>query len=300
MLHGRLLRYLDEVARSGSIRKAAERLNVAASAINRQILSLEEELETALFERMPGGLRLTATGEIMIAHVRDTLRDHQRTLARVAGLKGLTEGEVVIATMGGLAASILGEVLGGIRVKHPRIRLVVRVLPRDGIVEAVLDGDADLGLGYNIPSHPRLFRAMSFEHPVGAVLAPSHPLVGRMSVRFADCLPYPLLMAERGMSLRQAIDLLIPPNVDAEPVLETNSLELLKHMARCEPCVTFMSLLEVREELKAGVLAFIPMQGARTGQSVSLVHRASGAVDPIVSLVAKLVAAGIEQRHDDI
>ena len=62
MLHGRLLRYLDEVARSGSIRKAADRLNVAASAINRQILSLEAELDTPLFERMPGGLRLTASG----------------------------------------------------------------------------------------------------------------------------------------------------------------------------------------------------------------------------------------------
>ena len=78
MLHGRLLRYLDEVARSGSIRKAADRLNVAASAINRQILSLEAELDTPLFERLPGGLRLTASGEELIAHVRDTLREHGR------------------------------------------------------------------------------------------------------------------------------------------------------------------------------------------------------------------------------
>ena len=41
MLHSRLLKYLDEVARLGSIRKAALRLNVASSAINRQILALE-------------------------------------------------------------------------------------------------------------------------------------------------------------------------------------------------------------------------------------------------------------------
>ena len=44
MLHSRLLRYLDEVSRLGSIRKAAVRLNVASSAINRQILALENEL----------------------------------------------------------------------------------------------------------------------------------------------------------------------------------------------------------------------------------------------------------------
>jgi molybdenum-dependent DNA-binding transcriptional regulator ModE len=80
MLHGRMLRYVDEVARSGSIRKAAIRLNVSASSINRQILSLEAELETPIFERMPSGLRLTATGEILIAHVRETMREHQGRL----------------------------------------------------------------------------------------------------------------------------------------------------------------------------------------------------------------------------
>ena len=53
MLHSRLLRYLDEAARLGSIRKAASRLNVASSAINRQILALEEELGVPIFERMP-------------------------------------------------------------------------------------------------------------------------------------------------------------------------------------------------------------------------------------------------------
>ena len=51
MLHARMLHYLDTVARAGSIRGAAERLNIAASSINRQILALEEELGVKLFER---------------------------------------------------------------------------------------------------------------------------------------------------------------------------------------------------------------------------------------------------------
>src|SRR5687768_8646043 len=57
MLHSRLLKYLDEVARLGSIRKASARLNVASSAINRQILALENELGAPIFERMPRRLR---------------------------------------------------------------------------------------------------------------------------------------------------------------------------------------------------------------------------------------------------
>lgn len=296
MLHGRMLRYLDEVARAGSIRKAASRLNVAASAINRQIISLEAELETPIFERMPGGLRLTATGEILIAHVRDTMREHQRTLGRMAALKGLMRGEVVIATMGGLAASILAEVLGAFRAQHPRVKLVVRVLPRDAIIQAVLGGEADLGLAYNLPRHARMFRAMEVALPIGAVFAPTHPLAGRMSLRFADLVPFPLIMAERGMSLREAVDVLLPTTVDFTPAVETNSLELMKHLACEVPAVTFMSLIDVGEDLRRGRLAFVPFADSAAGQKVTLVHRFVGPLDPVISVVVRHVAAAFA-RH---
>src|ERR1700685_3545842 len=98
MLHSRLLKYLDEVSRLGSIRKAASRLNIASSAINRQILALESEIGSPIFERMPRRLRLTATGEVLIAHVRETLKRHQRVEAQIAAFKGLTRGEGTLET----------------------------------------------------------------------------------------------------------------------------------------------------------------------------------------------------------
>ncbi|RYB02576.1 LysR family transcriptional regulator [Lichenibacterium ramalinae] len=291
MLHGRMLRYLDEVARCGSIRKAAERLNVAASAVNRQILSLEAELDTPLFERMPGGLRLTASGEILVAHVRDTLREHGRAVARMVALKGLQRGEVTIATMGGLAATRLADAMVEFRATHPRVKLTVRVLAQDDIMAALLAGEADLGLAFGLPSHPRLFRAMAVEHPIGAVMSPDHPLAGRLSVRFADCLSHPLLLMEGGMALRDAVDRMVPPNVDLMPALETNSLDLLRRMARTSPCITFMCGFEVDEEVRLGRLAFVPIQGGTVRQTVSLVHRASGPLDPVVSVVASFIGA---------
>src|SRR5216683_2923938 len=90
MLHSRLLRYLDEVVSSGSIRKAAEKLNVASSSINRQILELEESLQARIFERLPRGLRLTSAGEVLITHVRQTLRDHDKVQTRILELQGLS------------------------------------------------------------------------------------------------------------------------------------------------------------------------------------------------------------------
>lgn len=78
MLHSRRLLYINEIARCGSIRKATARLNVASSAVNRQVLALEEEIGAPLFERLPRGLRLTAAGELCIEHIRDVLKNYER------------------------------------------------------------------------------------------------------------------------------------------------------------------------------------------------------------------------------
>src|ERR1700675_1447540 len=66
----RLLTYVDAVARYGSIRKAADTLNIASSALNRQILDLEADLGAPLFERLPRGVRVTSAGEAFLVYAR--------------------------------------------------------------------------------------------------------------------------------------------------------------------------------------------------------------------------------------
>lgn len=295
MLHHRLLGYLDEVARSGSIRRAAARLNVASSAINRQILALEEEMGTPLFVRLPRGLRPTATGEVMIRHVRETLRQHERALAQVASLKGLTQGEVTVATMASLAAGVLCGVIREFRETNPRIVVKVQVLPVDQIVAALLSGTADLALAYKVPPNPRLSCIAEFEHQLGAVMAPNHPLSGRFHLRMIDCLDHPLVAADASMTLRDVLELLVPPGLTFSPVVETNSIELMKRLAQTAPHITFLNLSDVGDEIRRGVLAFTPLSDAQAvTQTVSLLKRARAPLDGQASLVAQRIEAAFE------
>ena len=180
MLHSRLLHYLDEVARSGSMRKAAGRLNVASSAINRQILALEAELGTPLFLRLPRKLLPTTAGEILIRHVRQTLKDMERVQRRIEELKGLRRGEITLAIMSGLAANMVPRIAVDFRRNSPRVKLTLRLLPTGHeIMAAVAAGEADLGLGFDFPRDPALRVLGSGVGRLGAVMAPDHPLAGR-------------------------------------------------------------------------------------------------------------------------
>jgi DNA-binding transcriptional LysR family regulator len=289
MLHSRLLKYLDEVARLGSIRKAAARLNVASSAINRQILALESELGAPIFERMPRRLRLTASGEVLIAHVRETLKGHQRVESHIEALKGLTRGEVTIATMNGLAAGPLPRFLNSLLDAHPRVHVRLRVLPFEQMTNAVLTGEADLALTYNPPNSPGLRVVASHDLALGAVVSANHPLAKRRPLRLADCAEFPLALADASMTIRPPVDLAFThANIPLHPTIETNSIEFMKKIASTGQAITFLNPVDVAEEVRAGEIRYLPLQELVSEPiALKLLVRARGGLDTFPSLVVE-------------
>lgn len=289
MLHARILVYLDEVARLGSIRRAATRLNVASSAINRQILALETQLGAPIFERMPRRLRLTATGEVLIAHVRETLKSHQRVTAQIEALKGLKRGEVTIATMNGIAAGPLPSFIDSIMESHPRVHIRVKVVPLDLIPNAVLTGDADIALGYNYPITPGLRVVASHDVHLGAVVAPNHPLTKRRPAWLADCLEYPLVIGDRSMTIRPIVDMAFTrAGLPLHPTIETNSIEFMSRIARAGRAVSFLNPVDVDVHTARGELVFIPFHDLNVEPvTMKLAVRARGTLDAFPSVLVE-------------
>jgi DNA-binding transcriptional LysR family regulator len=297
MLNSRLLEYLDEVARCGSIRKAAEKLNVASSAVNRAILSLEAELGTPLFLRLPRKLRLTAAGEIMIGHVRQTLREMKGVRRRIDELKGLRRGEITVAIMSGLAANVVPSVAADFRHAMPGVKLTLRLLSSGHeIMAAVLSGEAELGLGFDFPRDPGLRVLASGVGRLGAVMAPDHPLASRHLVGLNDCLQYPLIFAEDGMAIRPYLDeAFSKAMLQVEPRIETNSIEVMRHSAMIDQAITFLTPLDIESEKRAGRLTYVPVRELRSRvQTLFLIGRDRGA-DALASVLSEKLKAAIDE-----
>ena len=86
-IHSPFLKYFDETRKHGSIRMAARNLYVASSAVNRQILNVEDRLGIKLFDRSASGIELTAAGELLAQHISRTLADEERILGEIEALK---------------------------------------------------------------------------------------------------------------------------------------------------------------------------------------------------------------------
>ena len=230
MNHLRFLRYVDEVARCGSIRAAAERLHIAPSAINRRILDLEDELATPLFERLPRGMRLTSAGELFVSYIRSRTAELEQVRSQIEDLKGLRRGKVSIVASQALSTSALPRAIASFQKNHPFAVYGVRIGDYLQALQALRSYEADLALVFNLPADGDIDFLAEFEQPLMAVMHPFHPLAHQKSVRLRECMNFPLALPSTDIGGRQLLEqYLSRRSMKWSPNIESNSFEFLRN-----------------------------------------------------------------------
>jgi len=229
MKHLRILGYVDEVARCGSIRRAAERLNVTASAVNRRIADLEAELGAPLFDRRPRGVRLTAAGEIFVRYLRANTGEVERVKSQIEDLKGLRRGTVRIACSQALALDFLPRQIAEFRKTHPLVSFDVKVADHQWAMAALAAYEVDLVMVFRPTFLANFQPLMTLEQQLVAVMAKSHPLAARKKLRLSDCAAYPVAMPERSIGGRQLLEeVFARTGLTFKIAAESNSFEMLR------------------------------------------------------------------------
>ncbi len=122
------LRAFAEVARTGSVKAAAEGLGVTPGAVSQQVRGLEAWLGASLFERRNRGLALTESGNRLRVLVGDSFAVIES--AADALRKGSRRDTLVISTCGGLATSWLLPRIASFEAAYPDIELRIESTSR--------------------------------------------------------------------------------------------------------------------------------------------------------------------------
>ena len=231
MNHLRFLKYVDEIARAGSIRAAAERLHVAPSAVNRRLQDIEEELGTPIFERLPRGMRLTAAGELFIRYVRTRNAQLEQVQSQIEELKGLRRGKVRLVVSQAVAPSFLPRAITSFRKTHPQVAFEVQVGDHVSALGTLRAYESDLALVFNLAEEPDVDRIAVVDQRLVALMHKTHPLAKRKTaLRLRDCADYPLALSNRDTAGRQLLErYLLKSSVKLVPLIESNSFEFLRN-----------------------------------------------------------------------
>ena len=144
-LDERGLRYLAMAASSGSVRAAADRLDINASAISRQIAAMERELGVSLIERNRSGVRPTPEGQVLLDFHRRQSTDRADTLAMLADLKGLRRGHIEMVLGEGFASDLMSDLLQAFWRRHPELTMTLDLAATNDVMRLVTEDAAHLG-----------------------------------------------------------------------------------------------------------------------------------------------------------
>jgi DNA-binding transcriptional LysR family regulator len=255
------LRYFMEVANAGSITEAAARLEVAPSAVSRQIGRLERELDTLLFERRARGMTLNSAGEVLVAHARRAWLDIERVSDEILALRGLRQGEVRLAATEGFAYDFLPGLVAEFQARSPGIRFSVDMCVQGEVARRVREGVVDLGVTVSLASERGLNVEIRHPSPILAVVAPGHPLAAKRQVSLVQVVAHPLALPARASTLRQLLDISCSrQGLVLDAVLTSDHLyPLIQYVTRTQ-AVTFCGEIALRQHLRSGAVVAIALR----------------------------------------
>lgn len=279
-----------EIARARSLRQAAQRLNVSASALCRQISILEQEVGAQLMARLPGGMRLTPEGLAL-------LRQADRWLDDTAQLRlDLRSGRMVEALSFRLG---IMECLGGRLVP----RLWQRAEPRGPLVNCSVivgdtatlyaqlrDGALDAILAFNVPRQKDVRMLQEWDCPIGLVCTPDKLQEPLQSIALRECLAWPLLLPAPPLSCHPRLHAeIVRQRQDPEIVLQTNSIDVLRRMVATSGRVTFLTRLDVIDEVTSGEMVHVPLSERRLTERLGLCTLGGAAPTPGMAFVLSVL-----------
>jgi DNA-binding transcriptional LysR family regulator len=289
------LHYFQTVAQLGSIRGAAQVLNVAPSAISRTVQALEELLGLPLFERVRRRLKLTSAGEILVYHARASASELNQACSFINDLTGLRRGKITVSAVESITRGLLPGILAQFWERLPNVAVEVSTVGSSEALRLVAEGETELGIAFDTKAPRGTQRLATASLSLGALLWPGHPLAGRKEVRLNDFSRERVFLSDATLALRSSIEgALLDSRIDFDPRAVTNSIDLMAKCVTSKLGVAFQTRVGVESELRRKELVFVPLRDpALRPRRLLLASRAKTFPTEPPALLAKLLTASI-------
>jgi DNA-binding transcriptional LysR family regulator len=257
------LRYFLEVARSGSVSAAADRLRVAASAVSRQIAKLEDEFGTPLFERQSRGMVLTHAGRLLASYAQRAALESDQIHREISELNNPTRGLIRLGVTEGLAVSFIPEIIHIFRLQRPHVLFTIKVLAPADVVKRVQEGEIDIGITFSLSPEGGVKIQWQRALPAYALASVDHPLIGRGRVSIAELFEYPIAILDDAATIRRVLDIFCATKgVSLEPVVNSTNIASLLTLCRLGGAITFSTYISARRAVLDGQVAIVPFEEA--------------------------------------
>ncbi|HTY94359.1 MAG TPA: LysR substrate-binding domain-containing protein [Steroidobacteraceae bacterium] len=286
----RQLRVFVEVARQGSMIRAAATLHLTPPAVSMQIKEIESQVGLPLFDREGRQVILSTAGEYFLVHARRLLAALKEAEDAVANLKRLDYGVLTIG-MVSTAKYFVPRLLARFRAEHPAVDLRLRVVGnREQLVDLLRSREVDLAVMGRAPKGLAT-RAEGFAaHPLVFVCPSEHPLLGAKPIPVTALADQSFVVRESGSGTRAAMQTFFDDRHFAPHItMEMSSNETIKQAVMAGMGISFLSLHTVWLEVTSGLLGLIEVIDTPVMRTWNLVSLQSKVLSPAADAFRRFI-----------
>ena len=262
-----------EIVRLKSFSKAAQTCYRTQPAISAQVRQLEQELQTALFERFGSRISLTTAGKIFAEYAEQMLDLRRRAQDSIAELDRNPRGELVIAANEATCIYVLPQVFSEYKNLFPAVQLQVDRSYGSRVVEAVMENIADFGMT-QLPVQEKRLQVVNIHRDEIRLIVPArHPLAEKKSVFAQDLIDYQLLLPKSGMTRARLNEWFELVEDSIRVSMELDSTEMMKRFVMAGLGISFVAASNCREEIAAGKLRALPLAPEPMIRRLGLIYR---------------------------
>jgi len=251
-----LYRFFCEVAKTGNVTKAADRLCVTQSAVSQAIKQLEERLDEKLFDRNARGMQLTPEGKVLFSYASNAVSLIESAQEKLINIKNLREGEIKIGASDTICSILFLRMLKKFNAEHPGIHILIVDSSTGQSIDLIKSGAVDLS-----------FVTLPIEDDPAIEIIPIMPIhdcfvagekyasLINVKMHIKDLENYPLLMIEKNSNSRKQTDRFFAKhNLEIKPAIEFASLGLLPKFAKEGLGIAVTIREDVQDMLDSGEL----------------------------------------------
>lgn len=194
------------IAEMGGFSRAAEHLHVTQTALTRRLQKLEAYLDVRLLDRTTRYVELTSVGRDFLPQARAIVSDMTHAVRRLKDMSQHGRGRVSVACVPTMAAHVLPAVIKRYADSNPGNRIRLIDTSAFGVRDAVLHGQAELGVGVPTESHPELVETHLLEEPMMFFCRAEHPLSQKASLTWTDLRDTDLVVVSSMTATRIFVD----------------------------------------------------------------------------------------------
>ena len=296
-----VLEVFCRIVESGSFSKAADAVYLTQPTVSGHIKKLEEELGVQLLDRLGHRAVPTKAGDLLYHYAKRMLAVRQEAQQALDEFKGGLRGELIIGASSIPGGYLLPPLISRFKALYPDISVALRVSYSKEILDAVIDGEYEVGAVGAKFDDARIDYQKFAEDEMVLVVHPGHPWAARGSVKVKELPTQPWFIRERGSGTRKIMEQAMEHRHVSTSALkvigEMGNNEAIRQAVKAGGGIAIISKLAVQSDIKHRELAVVRVAGLKLTRDFYLVTHRHRSRSPICKAFLKFL--GIPTPHGD-